>query len=132
MPGAGVEFSGPMGATIKEAGAGVPHGSLRATTAGAIRAAGGIVEYAPEPIAGEGSPLNYNHVNVTLGSDDPFGAIEANPAPKAGRLAPDELGAPPCRPADLLVERNSFRWPRPCRGGLLITLVDRWTRYLLP
>ncbi|GJF32690.1 hypothetical protein KNE206_53900 [Kitasatospora sp. NE20-6] len=96
MPGADVEFSGSMGTTLAEAGAGVPHGSLRATTAGAIRAAGGTVKYAPEPIAGEGSPLNYNHVNVTLGSGDPFGAIESNPVPKAGRLAPDALGGPRC------------------------------------
>ncbi|WP_049649744.1 polymorphic toxin-type HINT domain-containing protein, partial [Kitasatospora sp. MY 5-36] len=96
MPDSGVEFSGSMGSSVNEAGAGVPHGSLRATTAGAIRAAGGTVVYAPEPIAGAGSPLNYNHVNVTLGSSDPFGAIESNPVPKAGRLAPDALGVPRC------------------------------------
>ncbi|WP_328787994.1 MULTISPECIES: ricin-type beta-trefoil lectin domain protein [unclassified Streptomyces] len=96
MPGAGEGFSGAMGTSVAEAGAGVPHGKLRATTAGEIRAAGGTVDYAPEPIRGEGSPLNYNHVNVTLGSGDPFGELESNPVPKTSRLAPDALGIPRC------------------------------------
>ncbi|MGW4215209.1 polymorphic toxin-type HINT domain-containing protein [Lentzea sp. NPDC004789] len=94
MPGAGEVFSGSMGTSVGEAGAGVPHGSIRVTTAGAIRAAGGTVTYAPEPTAG--GAMNYNHVNVSLGERNPFGEVEANPVPKAGRLAPEALGAPRC------------------------------------
>ena len=94
MPGAGEVFSGSMGTSVSEAGGGVPHGSIRVTTAGAIRAAGGTVTYAPEPTAG--GAMNYNHVNVSLGETNPFGELEANPVPKAGRLAPDALGAPRC------------------------------------
>ena len=94
MPGAGEVFSGSMGTSVSEAGGGVPHGSIRVTTAAAIRAAGGTVTYAPEPTAG--GAMNYNHVNVSLGETNPFGELEANPVPKAGRLAPDALGAPRC------------------------------------
>lgn len=48
LPMPGTPFSGAMGRTIAEAGAGVPHNRIRVTTAGAIRAGGGSVEPAPE------------------------------------------------------------------------------------
>ncbi|MEU8144245.1 polymorphic toxin-type HINT domain-containing protein [Nonomuraea sp. NPDC048901] len=94
MPGTGEVFSGSMGQSVEEAGAGVPHGSLRATTAGDIRAAGGTVTYAPEPTAS--GATNYNHVNVTVGEGNPFGDVQQNPVPKKGRLAPEALGKPRC------------------------------------
>ena len=94
MPNAGEVFSGSMGASVKEAGAAVPHGSIRATTAGQIRAAGGTVTYAPE--VGPGGVMNYNHVNVTIGDINPFGELEANPVAKRGRMASEALGTPRC------------------------------------
>ena len=70
------------------------HGSIRVTTAGQIRAAGGTVTYAPE--VGPGGVMNYNHVNVTVGETNPFGEVVGNPVPKSGRMTPGALGAPRC------------------------------------
>ena len=67
-----------MGSTIKQASAGVPHGSISTTTAGAIRKAGGTVELVPELT--RGGNLNTIHVNVTGGSKT-FGPITNNPVP---------------------------------------------------
>jgi len=66
MPQPGEVFSGSQGATTAEAGRGVPHGTIRETTAGEIRANGGTVEVAPEPT--RAGNTNYQHVNVTEGS----------------------------------------------------------------
>lgn len=86
------DFSGAFGPTIADAGKGVPHGKLSYTTAGVIREGGGTVVYAPEPAyRGDGStypdgPMNYRHVNITLGGSNPFvGPIE-NPNPKEQRI----------------------------------------------
>ncbi|WP_344126473.1 RHS repeat-associated core domain-containing protein [Luedemannella flava] len=94
MAGPGEVFSGSMGTTVSEAGAAVPHGSIRVTTAGAIRAAGGTVVYAPE--VGPGGAMNNNHVNVTLGDNNPFGELENNPVAKADRMTPEALGKRRC------------------------------------
>jgi hypothetical protein len=77
-------FSGAQGATVEEAGKGVQHGTVSATTAGEIRAAGGEVRPAPEP-AYPGGPINGQHVNVT-GGQSAFGPQQANPAPKSERI----------------------------------------------
>jgi hypothetical protein len=70
---------------VEEAGAFVPHGSLRATTAGQIRAGGGSVEVAPEMT--RGGNLNENHVNICIGpSGCGFGSVMPNPVPNSGRL----------------------------------------------
>ena len=47
VPPAGTTFSGSMGSTVSEAAAGVPHGTIRVTTANAIRQQGGTVVLAP-------------------------------------------------------------------------------------
>ena len=83
IPSSGT-FSGAQGATVEEAGKGVPHGTVSATTAGDIRAAGGDVRPAPEP-AYEGGPINGQHVNVT-GGQSAFGPQRPNPAPKPDRI----------------------------------------------
>lgn len=71
---------------MEEAAAGVPHGTIRATTAGEIRAAGGSVEYAPELNEAVGR-VNYQHVDVCLGDGDcPFSDLFPNPVPKQGRF----------------------------------------------
>jgi RHS repeat-associated protein len=83
IPSSGT-YSGAQGATIEEAGKGVPHGTVSATTGGEIRAAGGEVRPAPEP-AYPGGPVNGQHVNVT-GGQSAFGPQQANPAPKSERV----------------------------------------------
>ncbi|MEV4283232.1 polymorphic toxin-type HINT domain-containing protein [Actinoplanes xinjiangensis] len=94
MPPPGTVFSGAMGTDLNEASGAVPHGSVRATTAGAIRAAGGVVEYVPEE--GPGGLMNYNHVNIQMGSENPFGDLQNNPVPKANRMTASALGTPRC------------------------------------
>lgn len=49
---------------MEEAGAGVPHGTVRATTAGAIRGGGGSVSVAPERT--RAGAMNLQHVNAVV------------------------------------------------------------------
>jgi len=86
LPERGTEFSGSHGPTTEDAASGVPHGTVRSTTAGDIRAGGGNVEVAPEP-AYEGGPINYRHVNVKEGSNGGgFSEPYQNPVPKNVRI----------------------------------------------
>lgn len=79
-------ISAQMGWSVEEAAAGLPHGTVRTTTAGEIRAAGGTVELRPEP-AWEGGPMNTWHVNVTEGPVPAFPEEDRpNPVPGQGRL----------------------------------------------
>jgi len=85
MPAAGTTFSGSMGATVSDAAAGVPHGTIRSTTAGAVREQGGSVVLAPE--ATRSGAINQSHVNVTEGSSPTvFGPPAPNPVPKSERV----------------------------------------------
>jgi hypothetical protein len=81
-------LSAQMGSSAAEAAAGLPHGTVRVTTAGEIRAAGGTVELVPEA-AYPGGPMNTWHVNVTEGANPAFSAQATySPVPKAQRLIP--------------------------------------------
>lgn len=83
-PPAGEVFSVSYGQTVAEAGAGVPHGQVQVTTAGQVRANGGMVEVMPE---NTGTIMNMQHANVTLKSTNSiFSAPVPNPVPKAGRI----------------------------------------------
>jgi RHS repeat-associated protein len=85
LPPPGQVFSGAAGKTLEEAASGVPHGQIRATTAGQIRANGGNVEFVPELT--RSGVLNERHVNICLGKGAcPFGPLEANPVPKSSRI----------------------------------------------
>ena len=85
VPPPGTTFSGAAGTTLEDAASGVPHGTIRATTAGRIRQAGGTVESAPELT--RGGTLNEKHVNICLGGGPcPFGDPMPNPVPKSGRV----------------------------------------------
>nr|WP_276510354.1 RHS repeat-associated core domain-containing protein [Longimicrobium terrae] len=85
IPGPGEVFSGAFGSTLDEAAAAVPHGTIQATTAGEIRAAGGTVTHAPEMT--RGGVLNERHVDICKGSGPcPFGQQTPNPIPKKGRI----------------------------------------------
>ncbi|QSQ18952.1 RHS repeat-associated core domain-containing protein [Pyxidicoccus parkwayensis] len=83
MPEPGQVFSGSQGATLEEAAAGVPHGTIRTTTAGEIRASGGRVEVAPEPT--RSGTINPRHVNVCEGGSC-FSAPRPNPVPAKLRI----------------------------------------------
>ena len=79
-PPPGETFSG-AGGTAWEAAAGVPHGQIRITTAGSIRAGGGTVGftrgYTPT------GAINPAHVGITLGpGGSTFGPLVRNPIPK--------------------------------------------------
>jgi RHS repeat-associated protein len=85
LPEAGTTFSGAQGATVREAAAGVPHGTIRSTTAAAVRDAGGSVGSAPE--ATRSGVLNEQHVNVSEGSGrSTFSPPQPNPVPKKERV----------------------------------------------
>jgi hypothetical protein len=85
LPPARIVFSGAAGVDAIDAGKGIPHGTLRITTAGAIRAAGGIVEAAPE--RSRSGKINGRHVNIMLGGKrQPFGPPQQNPNPKVDRI----------------------------------------------
>jgi hypothetical protein len=81
-------ISAQMGSNAADAASGLPHGTVRITTAGEIRAAGGTVELVPEPVY-LGGPVNSWHVSITEGTSPAFPAQAVpNPAPKARRLIP--------------------------------------------
>jgi hypothetical protein len=86
QPTPGDVHSAQMGWDIATAASGLPHGTIRANTAGEIRAVGGTVELAPEP-AWEGGPINTWHVDVTEGPQPAFPAEGSpNPVKSADRL----------------------------------------------
>jgi RHS repeat-associated protein len=85
LPPPGEVFSGSAAPTLDEAARGVPHGTIRSTTAGAIRGEGGTVVSKPE-LTRSGA-MNELHVNICLGSNtcvfsDPF----PNPVPPSDRI----------------------------------------------
>ena len=87
LPEPGTLFSGSYGPTLEEAASGVVHGAIRATTASALRAAGGTVTHAPEA-AYPGGPMNEKHVDVTEGPGTTvFSEVFSNPIPKQDRVA---------------------------------------------
>ncbi|HEX8850734.1 MAG TPA: RHS repeat-associated core domain-containing protein [Gemmatimonadaceae bacterium] len=85
IPPPGTTFSGAAGSTLEDAAQGVPHGTVRATTAGRIRQTGGSVVPKPEPT--RSGVMNNKHVNICLGSGPcPFGDPIPNPVPKSARV----------------------------------------------
>ena len=84
----GEPFSGAAGHSLEGAAAAVPLGQIRVSTAGAIRAQGGIVEWAPE-ISRHGT-LNQQHVNVTEPGPTTFSPLQANPVPRVQRIDGDK------------------------------------------
>lgn len=86
MPEPGTQFSGSYGRTLEEAASGVVHGTIRATTAGVSRAAGGTVAHAPES-SYAGGPINQRHVHITQGPETTvFSDLVPNPVPKQDRV----------------------------------------------
>jgi hypothetical protein len=79
-------FSGATGTTTEDAAQGVPHGKIRETTAGQIRATGGTVTRKPEPT--RSGKINHKHVDICKGGDPncSFGPLKENPVPKKDRV----------------------------------------------
>jgi hypothetical protein len=88
IPPPGTKFSGTAGPTLEAAAAALPHGQLRATTAGAIRARGGTVEW--EPDVSRDATVNRQHVNIIEGGPTDFSAPQANPVPRKLRIDGDK------------------------------------------
>lgn len=84
LPPIGEPFSGSAGPDKYDAGKGIPHGQLRATTARLIRDLGGSVMFKPEMSAGH--VLNSRHVEIIEGAAGAFGKVEPNPVPKTERI----------------------------------------------
>jgi hypothetical protein len=85
LPQPGTPFSGAAGVSKYDACVGLPHGTIRATTAQAIRAYGGQARFKPE--MSKGGNLNIRHVDVYEGKTGAFGEPEPNPVPKEHRIA---------------------------------------------
>jgi hypothetical protein len=84
LPFPGTPFSAAAGVDGTDAGAGIPHGQMRVTTAGKIRELGGTLVYKPELT--KSGQLNERHVEVIEGQTGAFGEIEPNPVPKEQRI----------------------------------------------
>lgn len=84
IPPAGTTFSTSVGPTLDAAGCGVQHGQVRVTTAGAIRAAGGRVEWCPE-FSPRGT-MNRQHAHVTEAGPSVFPEPVPNPVPRKQRV----------------------------------------------
>lgn len=94
MPKPGTLFSASLGRTLEESAAGVPHGIVRSTTAGRIRAKGGRITYEPEQSETSGT-MNRQHVHVVEGGGaSDFGPAEPNPVPKRKRFGGPDYGDP--------------------------------------
>jgi hypothetical protein len=88
MPSPGQLFSGAAGPSLAAAAAAIPFGKLRFTTAGAIRVAGGTVEWAPE--ISRYQTINRQHVNITEGGRSTFSDLQPNPVPRRQRIDGDK------------------------------------------
>jgi len=84
LPPPGTPFSAAAGRDLDDAARGIPHGQLRSTTPGKIRALGGTVEARPEMT--KSGVMNDRHVEVIEGIAGAFGDIEPNPVPKEERI----------------------------------------------
>lgn len=87
VPPPGEVFSGAAGRTLDDAAAGVPHGQIRVTTAGEIRAGGGTVQHAPELT--RSGVLNEKHVNICLGPG-PL-PVRSTPAKSSSKVRPHPM-----------------------------------------
>lgn len=84
----GTMFSGAAGPTLEAAASAVPHGRIRVSTAGAIRAEGGTVEWAPE--RSRHGTVNQQHVNITEQVPGRFSLLRPNPVTRRERIDGDK------------------------------------------
>lgn len=88
IPAPGGLYSGAVGPTLDLASAAVPHGQLRITTVGAIRAAGGTVTWSPE--TSRHLTVNRQHVNIAEAGPTAFSGLTPNPVPRRDRIDGDK------------------------------------------
>lgn len=84
LPPPGTTFSGAAGVDKEDAGRGIPHNQMRASTAAFIRAHGGEVKFVPELT--RSGQWNERHVDIIEGRSGAFGESEPNPVPKPERV----------------------------------------------
>jgi hypothetical protein len=77
-------FSAVAGPTLEAAGCAVPHGQMRVTAAGVIRASGGVVEWFAD--SSPHGTMNLQHVHVTEAGPTEFGGPQPNPVPRKQRI----------------------------------------------
>ena len=87
-PSPGTEFSAVVGPTLAAAAAAVPHATIRVSTAGQVRAAGGTMEWVPE-FSPRGT-LNRQHVHVVESGPTTFAPPQPSPVPKRQRIDGDK------------------------------------------
>jgi hypothetical protein len=80
----GGTYSCTVGPTLEAAAAALPHGRIRVSTIGRIRALGGIVRWSPE--TSRHGTINKQHVDVIFQGIHAFTAIQPNPVPKDQRI----------------------------------------------
>src|SRR5438105_3599014 len=84
MPAPGTRFSGAVGPTLESAAAAVPHGQVHVSTVGAVRAAGGVVEWKLE--VSRYQTINRQHVNITEAGLTVFSDARPNPVARRQRI----------------------------------------------
>ncbi len=87
LPTDGGVFSGTVGPTLDAAACAVPHGQLRVSTVGAVRAAGGVVVWEPE--VSRHLTTNLQHVNI-IEAGPTFSELRPNPVPRTARIDGDK------------------------------------------
>jgi len=88
LPAVGTEFSGATGPSLEAAASAVPHGQIRVTTAGAIRALGGTIAWSPD--VSRFGTANLQHVNIVAQGLTSFSEVRANPVPRRQRIDGDK------------------------------------------
>lgn len=89
LPTVGGEFSCSVGPSLEAAAAAIPNGQLRWTTARAIRAGGGRLEWVAEE--SRHHTINRQHVNITEGgASSSFSELMTNPVPRRARIDGDK------------------------------------------
>lgn len=80
----GMQVSCTVGPTLEAAAAAVPHGQIRWSVAGTIRALGGTVHWLPQ--RSRKLTLNQQHVDVLVPTGAPFSELQKNPVPRSQRI----------------------------------------------
>ena len=83
-PPTGTKFSGAIGPTPESAAAAVPHGQIHVSTVGAVRDAGGVVEWNPE--VSRHQTVNRQHVDITEAGPTVSSEPQRNPVPRRQRI----------------------------------------------
>jgi len=88
VPDCGTVFSCTVGPSLGDAACALPYGQIRWTTAGAIRAGGGLVIWIAEKSRHQ--TTNLQHANIVEGVSTTFSDPIANPVPKRDRIDGDK------------------------------------------